>query len=311
MTATIDHAHVDANGITFHVASTRGADGPPILCLHGFPEGWMSWRPVMERLPDRPIYAPDLRGYPGTTVPRRGYDVFTLTDDVRALIEALGLERPVIVSHDWGAELAWIFAHRYSRLIRKLVVVNGTHPRTLVRAVVRFEDWQPLRLAFVPLIALPGLAETLFTTRLGRRAMRWTFLVREGSKGGMDRALVDELVRRFQKPRDLRGPASYYRQMVATVLLPKRRARLYRTYDTPVTVPVTAVWGQEDEALTERIGKKSARDAGCEVEWRPLPGVGHFVDLEAPDALASEIERAARSVSDEAHRLATGGDSHG
>jgi pimeloyl-ACP methyl ester carboxylesterase len=127
----------------------------------------------------------------------------------------------------------------------------------------------------------------------------------------MDRALVDELVGRFQKPRDLRGPASYYRQMVATVLLPKRRARLYRTYDTPVTVPVTAVWGQEDEALTERIGKKSARDAGCEVEWRPLPGVGHFVDLEAPDALASEIERAARSVSDEAHRLATGGDSHG
>jgi epoxide hydrolase 4 len=298
VTAAIDHARVEANGITFHVASTRGADGPPILCLHGFPEGWMSWRPVMERLADRPVHAPDLRGYPGTTATKRGYDVFTLTDDVRALIEALELDRPVIVSHDWGAELAWIFGHRFSPLIRKLVIVNGTHPRTLLRAALRFEDWQPLRLAFVPFLALPRIPELLFANRLGRKVLRFTFVVREGRKGTMDRALVHELVERFQRPRDLRGPVNYYRQMVATVLLPGRRARLNAVYETPVTAPVTAVWGQKDEALTEKVGRKSGRDAGCEVEWRSLPGIGHFVDLEAPDELAREIERAVRSAPD-------------
>jgi pimeloyl-ACP methyl ester carboxylesterase len=291
VTAGIDHAQVEANGISFHVASTRGENGPPILCVHGFPEGWMSWRPVMERLADRPIYAPDLRGYPGTTAPKSGYDVFTLTDDLKALIEALGLDRPVLVSHDWGAALGWIFAHRYSHLIRKLVVINGTHPKTLVRAAVTFEDLQPFRIPWVPFFEIPWLPEFLFTSRLGRKVSRWTFVVREGRKGAMDRALVHELVERFQKPRDLHGPINYYRQMVATVVLPWRHARLYRVYDTPVTVPVTAVWGQEDTALTEKVGKKSGRDAGCEVEWRPLAGVGHFVDLEAPDALAREIER--------------------
>jgi hypothetical protein len=35
----------------------------------------------------------------------------------------------------------------------------------------------------------------------------------------------------------------------------------------------------------------SAIDAGCEVECRPLPGVGHFVNLEAADKLAGEIRR--------------------
>jgi pimeloyl-ACP methyl ester carboxylesterase len=54
----------------------------------------------MQALPQARIYAPDLRGYPGTDQPRTGYDVFTLTDDVKALIEALQLDRPMLVTHD-------------------------------------------------------------------------------------------------------------------------------------------------------------------------------------------------------------------
>jgi len=37
--------------------------------------------------------------------------------------------------------------------------------------------------------------------------------------------------------------------------------------------------------------KSAAKDAGCEVEIRPLPGVGHYVDLEAPEKLAQEVTR--------------------
>ena len=45
-----------------------------------------------------------------------------------------------------GGALGWIFAHRYSNLIRRLVVINCTHPKTLVRAVLRFEDFQTIRM---------------------------------------------------------------------------------------------------------------------------------------------------------------------
>jgi pimeloyl-ACP methyl ester carboxylesterase len=291
VTASVEHMRVEANGITFHVASTGRKDAPSVLCLHGFPEGWMSWRPVMEALNETRVFAPDLRGYPGTTRPKDGYDVFTLTDDIMALIEALGIDRPVLVSHDWGGALAWIFAHRYSEFIRQLMVVNCPHPKTLVRAVLRLEDFQTFRIPWVPFFQLPRIPEFLLTTALGRSLLKLSFTLREGKKGAMDRALVDELVSRFQTPEDMRGPIDYYREMVRTQLVRKRRAQLDDVYRTAITVPTTLVWGEKDEALSAKVAQKSGRDAGCEVEWRPLPEVGHFVSLEAPHQLGLEIRR--------------------
>ncbi len=298
MVASIEHIGVEANGITFHVALTGKKDAPSILFLHGFPEGWMSWGPVMEALSETRLYAPDLRGYPYPDIarPKGGYDVLTLTDDIKALIEGLGINRPMLVAHDWGGALGWIFAHRYSHLIRKLVVVNCPHPKTLVRAVLHLEDFQTFRIPWVPFFQVPWVPEFLLTTALGRRVLKLSFTLREGVKGAMNVALVDELVSRFQKPEDLRGPINYYRQMVRTQLVSKKRAQLEAIYNTPITVPVTLVWGEKDGALSIKVALNSYKDAGCEVEWRPLPGVGHFVSLEAPDKLALEIRRALGST---------------
>lgn len=291
MTAQIEHRRVTANGITFHVASAGPPDGPAVLLVHGFPEGWMSWRPVMERLPGLRTFAIDTRGYGETDRPRDGYDPFTLTDDLRAVIEALELDRPVVVGHDWGAELGWILGHRSSPLIRGLVIVNGTHPQTLLRASLRFEQLQPLRLAWIPFFQIPWLPEFFFTTRLGRRALRFSFLVREGSTGEMDRELVDELVSRFRSPADLRGPINYYRGFVRTLLSRRGRARLRQTYKVPITAPITVVWGAEDGALPQGVALQSGRDARQELDWRELRGIGHFVPIEAPGLLAAEIQR--------------------
>ncbi|MBI4523074.1 MAG: alpha/beta hydrolase [Deltaproteobacteria bacterium] len=291
MAASIEHIRIQANGITFHVAVAGASDAPPVFCLHGFPEGWMSWRPVMEALGEARLYAPDLRGYGETARPSDGYDVFTLTDDIRALIEALGIHRPVLVSHDWGGALGWIFGHRYSHLIRRLVVVNCPHPKTLVRAVLRFEDFQTIRIPWVPLFQVPWVPEFFLTTALGRKGLKLSFTLREGEKGTMNVALVDELVSRFQKPDDMRGPINYYREMVRAQLAPGKRARLEAVYRTPIAVPVTLVWGAKDGALSARVAMNSSKDAGCYVECRPLAGVGHFVSLEAAEKLALEIRR--------------------
>jgi pimeloyl-ACP methyl ester carboxylesterase len=292
MTANIEHARVRANGIDFHVAVAGNPEGPSILCLHGFPEGWMSWRPVMERLEGARIYAPDLRGYGETAHSRDGYDVFTLTDDVRALIHALRLDRPLLVSHDWGGALGWIFAHRYSHLIRKLVVVNCTHPRTLVRAAIQGQDWQPFRIPWVLPFQVPWVPEAFLTTALGRPLLRLSFTIREGRKGAMDLALLDDILARFRVADDLRGPIQYYREFARTLILPALRQRLDSVYDTPISVPVTVLWGEKDGALSEKVALESGADAGRPLDWRPLPRVGHFVDLEAPDDLTDEIRRA-------------------
>jgi epoxide hydrolase 4 len=291
----IEHLRIAANGIHFHVAVAGPRQAPPILFLHGFPEGWMSWRAVMEALSEYRVYAPDLRGYPETDRPSSGYDVFTLTDDIRALIEALELVQPALVSHDWGGALGWIFAHRYSNLIRRLVVVNCTHPRTLTRAVFEVEGFQTFRSSYVLFLLIPEIPELLFTTAPGRRLLEFSCQLLEGHPDKINSALLKELISRFQKPRDIRGPINYYRQLVMSQLLPNRRARLDAVYQNPITVPTTLVWGQKDWVLSESVARRSYRDAGCPVDFRPLSGVGHFVELEAPEQLAVEIRRALNS----------------
>jgi pimeloyl-ACP methyl ester carboxylesterase len=294
MATRLKNRRVRANGITFHVAVSGPDEAPTVLCLHGFPEGWKSWRATMRESPNLRVYAPDLRGYGETGRPSHGYDVITLTDDVAALIAALEIERPLLVGHDWGGALGWIFAHRHSELISGLVVVNCTHPRTLVRAVLTGQDWQTFRIPWVPFFELPWIPERLIATPLGRRLLKLSFTIREGQPGTMNVAVVDGFVAHFRTPGAVRPPLSYYRQMVLTQILPGRHRQLDAIYANPITAPTTLVWGMKDGALSTKVAMNSHRDAGCPVEWRPLHGVGHFVDLEAPAALAEEIQRASR-----------------
>ena len=292
MTPLIEHKQVEANGISFHVAVTGPVGGTPILCLHGYPEGWLSWQNVAAALPNARVYMPDLRGYPDSSRQESGYDVFTLTEDVKGLIEALVISRPLIVGDDWGGELGWIFAHRWSQLIRGLVAINAPHPKTLLRAAFRFEDFQILRLPWVPLFQLPWLPEHFLTSAPGRLLLSRLCRLSEGRKGRMDLGLLEKMLARFRTAQDMRGPVNYYRAFIRTLLHPQSRAQLEGIYLVPITVPVTLVWGEKDKALSARVGRRSGRDAGCEVDWRPLSGVGHFVSLEAPGELARELDRA-------------------
>ncbi len=64
------HAMVQANGASFHTVET--GHGAPLLFLHGWPEFWLTWEPVMARLANRyRLIAPDLRGFGAKRAIRR------------------------------------------------------------------------------------------------------------------------------------------------------------------------------------------------------------------------------------------------
>ncbi len=87
----MEHLTIDANGATFHVART-GA-GRPLLLLHGWPEFWLSWEPVMKRLADRyTLIAPDLRGFGDSTKPAGPFSPADHAADI--LAPAPGWRRP-------------------------------------------------------------------------------------------------------------------------------------------------------------------------------------------------------------------------
>ena len=69
--AEVTHEQMPTNGIELHVAAAGPADGPPVVLCHGFPELWYSWRHQLGALADAGYraYAPDLRGYGGSSHP--------------------------------------------------------------------------------------------------------------------------------------------------------------------------------------------------------------------------------------------------
>jgi epoxide hydrolase 4 len=296
MTAGIEHLQLQANGITFHVAVSGPPAAPPLLCLHGFPEGWLLWRSTMLELGEFRVYAPDLRGYPGSSQPHDGYDALTLTDDIHELITALGLQKPHLLSHDWGGALGWIFAHRYSPQIRSLMVVNCTHPKTLTRAVLEFQDFQTLRSSYVLPLQIPVVPEAILSSPIGRRFMEIACHQLGGRTGRMDMPTLREMLARFQRPQDLRGPINYYRELVRTQFSGAWRARFDQVYSVPIGVPITLIWGKDDFVLSRQVAQQSYRDAGRPVDLRLLPGVGHFVPIEAPETLAAEVRRAIQNA---------------
>ncbi len=102
------------DGVELHVASLGQEGAPPVVLLHGFPELWYSWRhqlPALAQAGYR-VLAPDLRGYGGSSAPVdvEAYDMRSLCGDVIGLLDTEGLDRAVVVGHDWGAAVAWALA---------------------------------------------------------------------------------------------------------------------------------------------------------------------------------------------------------
>lgn len=103
---------VDVNGIT--LSYLEAGEGTAILLCHGFPETSHSWHkqiPVLAAAGYRAI-APDLRGYGYSSCPLATdqYTVFHVVGDLIGLMDALSIERAVIVGNDWGATIAWQIA---------------------------------------------------------------------------------------------------------------------------------------------------------------------------------------------------------
>ncbi len=111
-------------------------EGPLVLLCHGFPEGAVSWRRQMSDLADAGFraVAPDLRGYGKTMGPATPElcDVVSLTEDLVALVEALGEKRCLLVGHDFGALLSWHAASLRPDVFRAVACLSVGFPSFLV-----------------------------------------------------------------------------------------------------------------------------------------------------------------------------------
>lgn len=103
--------------------------GVPVLAIHGITASSRAWLEVATRLPG-PVIAPDLRGRGGSSLPGP-YGMAAHAADCVAVLDALGVERAVVVGHSMGGFVASVLAHRYPARVARLVLVDGGAPLTV------------------------------------------------------------------------------------------------------------------------------------------------------------------------------------
>jgi pimeloyl-ACP methyl ester carboxylesterase len=113
------------DGLRLHYRDWGGS-GRPVVLLHGLASTCHIWDLVAPLLGDDfAVVALDQRGHGESDRPDRGYDFATVGDDLHGLIGALGLERPVIVGHSWGGDVAMEYAVAHPDVPGGLALVDG------------------------------------------------------------------------------------------------------------------------------------------------------------------------------------------
>jgi pimeloyl-ACP methyl ester carboxylesterase len=187
--STLAHRFVTANGIRHHVVEQ--GRGPLVLLVHGFPEGWRSWRHQLAALSDAGYRAVayDVRGYGQTDAPAdvSAYAMRQLVADAAGLVEAMrgsgggsGAEadadpRAVVVGHDWGASIAWHCAllrpDRFRAVAALSIVYTGRPPAPPIAIFRKRFDGQFFYMVY---FQEPGVAEAELEADV-RRSLRLMF----------------------------------------------------------------------------------------------------------------------------------------
>ena len=136
--ATGTGQYAQVNGISLYY-ETHGA-GRPLILLHGGLGSGEMFGPILPTLAERhQVIAVDLQGHGRTADIDRPVDIRLMADDIAALIDHLGLDKPDLVGYSLGGGVALQTAVKYPAKVRRLVAASANirrdaiYPETLAQ----------------------------------------------------------------------------------------------------------------------------------------------------------------------------------
>jgi pimeloyl-ACP methyl ester carboxylesterase len=117
---------VPGDGVSLH-ARDWGGSGQAVVLLHGLASNARIWDGVASRLAGAGlrVVALDQRGHGASDQPASGYDFASVGRDLSAALTALGIQRPVLAGHSWGANVGLQFAADRPGSLAGLALVDG------------------------------------------------------------------------------------------------------------------------------------------------------------------------------------------
>jgi pimeloyl-ACP methyl ester carboxylesterase len=240
--------------------------GPPVLLVHGLPDDHQVWRKQVPALvaAGYRVIAPDTRGCGQSDVPAAvsDYALPRLVGDLVALLDELGIDRVRLVGHDWGAVIGWALCLAHPERIERYAALSVGHPTAYARGGAR----QKLKGYYVWLFQLRGVTEWLL------RARSWWLTRKMG--GNPDEA--ERWIANLSRSGRLTAVLNYYRANFS-ILWPRELPK--------AQMPVLGLFGDGDRFLTEAQIRDSAQYVSGSFRFERVEGVGHWLQLEAPDAV--------------------------
>jgi pimeloyl-ACP methyl ester carboxylesterase len=271
--AGVRHRDVDLGEVRLHVA--EAGSGPPLLLLHGWPQHWWSWRRLIPALAERyHVIAPDLRGWGWSSASPGDYAKATWAHDLLALLDADGLDRVHVIGHDWGGYVAFLMALMAPERIERLVALDvappwpsgGPRPRHLL---------VPALASYQVLVGTPVLGPRTMTA--GRAFVRGIIRAGSGPNVNWSDAELDVYADVLREPARAAASSACYRTFL-TRELPVSISRGDRSEE--LRVPSLLVMGGRS-ALRLVLDPRP----GHNLQVATIPGGGHFLPEEAPDAV--------------------------
>ena len=117
---------VKGDHIQIQIAIWEGNRATSVLCIHGLAANCRSWDTICSALaPAHHLIAMDLRGRGTSDRPETGYSIDEHAEDVRNLLDDLGIENINLMGHSFGTLVCMVFASKYPNRSKKIVLIDG------------------------------------------------------------------------------------------------------------------------------------------------------------------------------------------
>lgn len=261
-------SHIDVNGI--HIRWLEAGAGQPLVLLHGIPTSPGLWRHVVPLIEGARCLAWEMVGY-GASIReghRRDISVARQADYLASWMQAIGIDKAVLVGHDLGGGVAQIFAVRHPERVRGLVLMNA----------IAYDSWPVLP---VKIIRGLGMGVERLPDRLFEPALR--FFVQQGHD---NRARAEESFHEhWQHYAAADSAAAAFVHQVRS--LDVRDTLMVADSIAGLNVPARLVWGVADQFQTIGYGYRLAHDLNARLER--IEGARHFVPEDHPERVAKAV----------------------
>ncbi len=292
---------LQTSGVEFSYREFGPRDGQPVLMLHGFPDAANAWDALVKLLdPNKRklrLFVPSMRGYGLTTVRQENLvsgEEAALAQDMLVFANALGLDRFLVIGHDWGARTGFALSVLAPERVMGHLALSSPY--------VMFEG------------------KDLPPKQVHQYWYQWYFQTAQGEKGLRENAHdLCETIWRVWSP-TWKFPQSEFEEAAkfwgnpqfASVVLDSYRNRWGNSLGKPAyaaqqsklnakpkaKISVTTVYGYgtEDHCVAPESSEHDTKNFSGSYERVAIKGSGHFPHREDPKAVLKLFDRLLKKI---------------